>query len=122
MKNLTLLLLVFTFSLASCKKEVPQTETIPPSNYSILNIGVWDMDESVGVFVDVSSIDVSKIISVDIEIISDNGAKTGLLSHGMYLIEGNTIYLMRDHDGYFHQTAFDDDSINRGNIRFTMTD
>lgn len=123
MKKLFLLsVLSLSFLFTSCSKDdvSPKAPIQNPMGYSTVSIGAWDMDSDTYTVVNHFLIDVDKLLSVDVVIYSDSGEKTSLLSDGNYVLEFSTgtIGLTRVNGGYFDQHAFDDSSINRGEINF----
>ena len=94
----------------------------------VIDIGVWDMDatDTITISLATHSISVSKIRSIDVLIVSDDGnaispldlsTADGTANAGRYAIQAvGDISLRRVTGGWFDNTGYDDGAINRGYI------
>lgn len=112
MKKLVLFAAVVLLSVACKKAEIKPIEDPNELKSIQYNIGSWNMDEEVGISLDINVPE--NVVYVEVTITSDSGSLTNLSYDGGYMIDNGKLYVHRKHDGYFDQIAFDDDSMNRG--------
>lgn len=107
------------------------TETTFNLRRKVFEIGTWNMDSTTTVQVSIGAFDYSKVVGVQVLILSDPGEYAGSLSavldltiSGSWGLYGENTYiqLLRTLSGDFDSTSFNSTSINRGYVIITFTD